>query len=125
MAAQIRAARGAEEAASEALDRLRLLTAQLDEAVTQVLALGLHPGGADDPGSMDAFARRVDDLVQQIEALQEGLRSVERDRRCRARRAAGQPACGRWGRPAAPASSPGPRGAARLHHQRRSMRPWE
>lgn len=77
IAAQIRAARRAEDAAGEAADRLRLMTAQLDEAVTEVLELGLGPGGDADPAAMDALAPSLQNVVQQIQALQDGLRSIE------------------------------------------------
>jgi hypothetical protein len=77
IAAQIRAARKSEDAAGEAADRLRLMTAQLDEAVTRVLTLDRSPGGEVDPDSVDAFAPALQGLVQQIQTLQDGLRSIE------------------------------------------------
>jgi hypothetical protein len=77
IAAQIRAARKAEDAAGEAADRLRLMTAQLDEAITRMLTLELGPGGEVDPGAVDAYAPALEGLVQQIQALQDGLQSVE------------------------------------------------
>jgi hypothetical protein len=76
IAAQIRAARHAEDAAGQAADRLRLMTAQLDEAVTQLLELGLRH---EDPSHQvfDTVAPSIGELVDQIRALEDGLRSVE------------------------------------------------
>jgi hypothetical protein len=76
IAAQIRAAKRAEDAAGEAADRLRLMTAQLDDAVTQVLQLGLRRDDAE-AGVVDALGPSIDGLLEQIGALQEGLRAVE------------------------------------------------
>jgi len=74
VAAQLRAARRSEALRVEVLDRLRLLTAQLDEAVTQLLALGLERPAGD--GSVDEVAGSVDALVEEIGALHQGLREA-------------------------------------------------
>jgi hypothetical protein len=75
IAAQLRAARRSEEAQAEVLDQLRLLTARLDEAVTQVAQLGLDPLGGD--GMLDQVTGSVDALGEEISALHQGLRAVE------------------------------------------------
>jgi hypothetical protein len=75
IAAQLRAARHSEVTRAEVLDRLRLLTAQLDEAVTQLLALGLDRPAAE--ASADAVAGSVDAVVDEIGALHEGLKEAE------------------------------------------------
>jgi hypothetical protein len=74
VAAQLRAARRSEAVRGEVLDRLRLLTAQLDEAVTQLLALGLERPAGD--GSVEQVAGSVDALVEELGALQQGLREA-------------------------------------------------
>jgi hypothetical protein len=77
IAAQLRAAHRSEAAREEVLDRLRLLTAQLDEAVTQLLELGLEQvSGGMAEGSADVVAGSVDALVEEIAALHEGLRQA-------------------------------------------------
>jgi hypothetical protein len=77
IAAQLRAAHRTEAAKDEVLDRLRLLTAQLDEAVTQLLQLGLEQvSGGMAEGSADRVAGSVDALVEEIAALHEGLREA-------------------------------------------------
>jgi hypothetical protein len=75
IAAQLRAAHRSEEAKAEVLDRLRVLTARLDEAVTQLLELGLEQAGGME-GSADAVAGSVDALVEEIAALHQGLREA-------------------------------------------------
>lgn len=69
IAAQLRAVRNAEEAAALVHDRLRLLVAQLDEAVTAVLIMGVEPSGE----SADALSGSLDTILEQITALQQGL----------------------------------------------------
>ncbi len=75
IAAQLRAAHRTEEAKAEVLDRLRVLTARLDEAVTQLLELGLEQAGGTE-GSVDVVAGSVDTLVEEIAALHQGLREA-------------------------------------------------
>ena len=58
------------------LDRLRLLTARLDEAVTQLLELGLEQAGGAVEGSADAATGSIDALLDDIAALHEGLREA-------------------------------------------------
>ncbi len=76
IAAQLRAAHRTEEAKGEVQDRLRLLTARLDEAVTQLLELGLQQGGGPVEGSAEAATGSVDALLDDIAALHEGLREA-------------------------------------------------
>ena len=57
-------------------DRLRLLTARLDEAVTELLELGLRQGGGPVEGSAEAVTGSVDALLDDIAALHEGLREA-------------------------------------------------
>jgi hypothetical protein len=76
IAAQLRAAHRTEEAKAEVLDRLRLLTARLDEAVTRLLELSLEPAGGPVEGSADAATGSIDALLDDINALHEGLREV-------------------------------------------------
>jgi hypothetical protein len=76
IAAQLRAAHHSTEAQAEVLDRLRLLTARLDEVVTQLLELGLEQAGGPVEGPSDTVAGSVDALVEEIEALHEGLRQA-------------------------------------------------
>jgi hypothetical protein len=76
IAAQLRAAHRSQEAKAEVLDRLRVLTAQLDEAVTQLLELGLEQAGGAPEGSADEAAGSVDALVEEIVALHQGLREA-------------------------------------------------
>jgi hypothetical protein len=77
IATQLRAAHRSEEAKAEVLDRLRVLTARLDEAVTQLLELGLEQAGGAAEGSAEAAAGSVDALVEEIAALHQGLREAE------------------------------------------------
>jgi hypothetical protein len=76
IAAQLRAANRTEEAKNEVLDRLRLLTARLDEAVTQLLELGLEQPGGSVEVSADAATGSIDALLDDIGALHEGLREA-------------------------------------------------
>jgi hypothetical protein len=76
IAAQLRAAARSQEATAEVLDRLRVLTARLDEAVTQLLSLGLEQVSGAGEGSVDAVAGSVDALVEEIAALHQGLREA-------------------------------------------------
>ncbi len=74
VAAQIRAARRSDATRTEVLDRLRLLTARLDEAVTQLLALGLDRPARE--GSVEEAAGSVEAVLEEIGALQQGLREA-------------------------------------------------
>jgi hypothetical protein len=76
IAAQLRAAHRAQEVKAQMLDRLRLLTAGLDDVVTRVLELSLAQaaGGAD--GSSEAATGSVDALAEEITALQQGLQEA-------------------------------------------------
>jgi len=77
IATQLRAANRTQEAAAEVLDRLRVLTARLDEAVTQLLSLGLEQvSGSGEGRSADAVVGSVDALVEEISALHQGLREA-------------------------------------------------
>ena len=154
IAAQLRAAHRTEEAKGEVLDRLRLLTARLDEAVTELLELGLEPAGGATEVSADAATGSIDTLLDDIGALHQGLREAgaaaagatgsNPGRRRWARRGAkarraGLPApgvdpratgSGPRGAEATPASSPGilmyfRRSHRRRRQPRRSMSPWE
>jgi hypothetical protein len=73
VAAQLRAATGSREAAAEALDRLRLLTARLDEAVTSLLSLGVVQSSSSDDPSAAVTGSSVDAVVDELTALHEGL----------------------------------------------------
>jgi hypothetical protein len=75
IAAQLRAARRSEAAQAEVLDQLRVLTARLDEAVTQVAELGLDQRVGE--GALDQVAGSVDALGEEISALHQGLRAAE------------------------------------------------
>jgi hypothetical protein len=76
IAAQLRAAHRAQEVKAQMLDRLRLLTAGLDDTVTRVLELSLAQaaGGAD--GSLEAATGSVDALAEEITALRQGLQEA-------------------------------------------------
>jgi hypothetical protein len=74
IAAQLRAAHRAEAVKAETLDRLRVLTAHLDEAVTQLLELGVNEAASE--ASVEQVAGSVDALVEEIAALDQGLREV-------------------------------------------------
>lgn len=58
------------------LDRLRLLTARLDEAVTELLELGLERVGGATEVSAAAATGSIDALLDDIGALHEGLREA-------------------------------------------------
>lgn len=70
IAAQLRAARRSEDGSARVLDRLRLLTARLDEAVSQVLELGL------DQDAVESVAGTVDGLVDELASLHHGLQQA-------------------------------------------------
>ena len=104
----------------EVLDRLRLLTARLDEAVTELLELGLEPAGRPIEGpAAEATFGSVDALVEEIGALHQGLREAG-EAASGAGEAAGAPGlpAGSDGAepgtrlPASPAGTPRPTGRA-------------
>lgn len=74
VAAQLRAARRSEDGSARVLDRLRLLTARLDEAVSQVLELGL------DQDAVESVAGTVASLVDELTSLHEGLQQATTER---------------------------------------------
>jgi hypothetical protein len=69
IAAQLRAARSAEDAAGLVHDRLRVLVASLDQTVTSVLVLGV---GGNEAGA-DAVAASISNLADEVAALHRGL----------------------------------------------------
>jgi hypothetical protein len=75
IAAQVRAARQSESARAEVLDRLRLLTARLDDAVTRLETLGLDRPAAE--GSVEEVAGSVESLIDEIGALHQGLQEAD------------------------------------------------
>jgi hypothetical protein len=112
VATQLRAARRAETAQNEVQDRLRVLTARLDEAVTELLQLGLEPVGGtvegSGPASAEAVAGSVDALLEEIGALHEGLREVGEASSPGSLGVAGPPAAGGALPPSPSGPSPGP-----------------
>jgi hypothetical protein len=67
---QLAAGKRVETAAFEARDRLRVLNAQLDEAVAAVVEMSLRPPTAE---SADALRGQVDGIVDELEALRLAL----------------------------------------------------
>lgn len=67
---QLAAGQRVETAAFEARDRLRVLNAQLDEAVAAVVEMTLRPGAA---GSAGAVRGQVNGIVDELEALRLAL----------------------------------------------------
>lgn len=70
LAAELQAARRLEAASQRAIDRLRVLTAQLNTAVASAVELSL---GTIDPGSATELAGDVNSVVGEIEALRKAL----------------------------------------------------
>jgi hypothetical protein len=70
VAAQLRALRRRQAAARSAADRLRLLTSQLDEAVTALVELSVEET---DSRAADAVAGSVESVMGEIEALRQAL----------------------------------------------------
>lgn len=70
LAAQLRAVRKAEQAASDAQDRLRVLVARLQDAVTALLVFGVDSTG---PAGADTLAESIDSVSEEINALHDGL----------------------------------------------------
>src|SRR5204862_6607432 len=58
------------DVATDASDRLRVLNAQLDEAVARAVELSVH---ADSVGDVAPLGADVDSLVGELEALRQGL----------------------------------------------------
>ena len=72
--AQLAAATRIEGLISEVTDRLRLLDARLDEAVTRTIELSVR---ADDPDQLSGLGADIDTLVGDMEALRQGLDEVD------------------------------------------------
>jgi hypothetical protein len=69
VAAQLRAVRGAEDAAAMVQDRLRVLVARLDESVTSLLVLGVDGSES----GAESLEETVNELTDEITALHRGL----------------------------------------------------
>ncbi len=95
VAAQLRAVRGAEQAAALVHDQLQLIVARLDEAVTSILLLGAESAGT---GGSDPLATSLDSVMDEITALHQGLAD-----------AAGNPSGGMAGSPGGAAGAAGGR----------------
>lgn len=67
---QLSSAKRIGDVAQDASDRLRVLNAQLDEAVARAVELSVH---ADSVGDVAPLGADVDSLVSELEALREGL----------------------------------------------------
>jgi hypothetical protein len=67
---QLSSARRIGDVASDARDRLRVLNAQLDEAVARAVELSVH---ADSVGDVAPLGDDVDSIVGELEALRQGL----------------------------------------------------
>lgn len=70
LAAQLRALHKAEEAAADAQDRLRVLVARLQDAVTALLVLGVDATGA---SGADSLVESIESISEEINALHDGL----------------------------------------------------
>ena len=70
LATELQAARRAQSTAEAVADRLRILVARLNEAVTSVVAVTAGPGGA---GDVEAAAGTIDGLAEELAALQAGI----------------------------------------------------
>lgn len=70
IAAQLRALRGAADAAAAVQDRLRLAVAKLDETITTVLSMGADASPA---GSAESVTAALQDLSEEMAALRSGL----------------------------------------------------
>ncbi|HZN14423.1 MAG TPA: hypothetical protein VFB78_09170 [Acidimicrobiales bacterium] len=71
---QVAAYERIESVAQDASDRLRVLNAQLDEAVARAIELSLSAGTSSD---VSVLAGDVDSLVNDLEALRQGLEAVD------------------------------------------------
>jgi hypothetical protein len=74
LAARLQSTRRIQASAQQATDRLRVLTAQLNEAVASAVELSL---ATTDPGSVDPLAGQVESAVSEIEALRQGMEEVD------------------------------------------------
>lgn len=72
--AQLAAAARMDRLISEVSDRLRLLDARLDEAVTRTIELSVR---ADNPDQLSGLGDDIDTLVGDMEALRQGLDEVD------------------------------------------------
>jgi hypothetical protein len=68
--AELASAQRIDAVARDAVDRLRVLTAQLDEAVARAVELSVR---ASDVGDLGPLSEDVDHLVDDLEALRQGL----------------------------------------------------
>ena len=67
---QLSSAKRISDVATDASDRLRVLNAQLDEAVARAVELSVH---ADSVGDVAPLGADVDSLVSELESLRQGL----------------------------------------------------
>jgi ATP-dependent 26S proteasome regulatory subunit len=67
---QLSSAKRISDVATDASDRLRVLNAQLDEAVARAVELSVH---ADSVGDVAPLGDDVDSLVSELESLRQGL----------------------------------------------------
>jgi chromosome segregation ATPase len=67
---QLSSAKRISDVATDAIDRLRVLNAQLDEAVARAVELSVH---ADSVGDVAPLGADVDSLVSELESLRQGL----------------------------------------------------
>jgi hypothetical protein len=74
LASRLQATRRVEAAVQRATDRLRLLTAQLNEAVASAVELSLD---TTDPADTMPLAGQVDNVVTEIEALRQAMEETE------------------------------------------------
>src|SRR4051794_21387685 len=68
--AQLSSAKRIRDVGDDAVDRLRVLNAQLDEAVARAIELSVH---ADSVSDVTPLGADVDSLVGELEALRQGL----------------------------------------------------
>jgi hypothetical protein len=74
LASRLQSTLKVEAAVQRTTDRLRLLTAELNEAVASAVELSLD---ASDPAAASPLAGKVDDMVGEIESLRQGLEEAE------------------------------------------------
>lgn len=68
--AQLASAERIKDVAEDAIDRLRVINAQLDEAVARAVELSV---GGQDPSDLRPLTDDVDNLVNELEALRQGM----------------------------------------------------
>jgi hypothetical protein len=68
--AELASAQRIESVARDAVDKLRVLTAQLDEAVARAVELSVR---ASDVGDLTPLTDDVDNLVGELESLRQGM----------------------------------------------------